>query len=173
MCCVCSVALSCPTLCGSLDWAHQTPLSMEFSRQEYWRGLPFPPPGGLSDPGIKPASPVPSALAGGFFKPPGKPPKLTFKTEINVSVRNVACSCNGVPPITYQCGESISITRGKTCMPASKYAIPFRIIFFYGTNILNCCLWLPSGPVVKNLPSNAGDAGSIPGRGTKIPHAAG
>ena len=31
----------------------------------------------------------------------------------------------------------------------------------------------PGGPVVKNLPSNAGDAGSIPGRGTKIPHAVG
>ena len=35
------------------------------------------------------------------------------------------------------------------------------------------CLWdFPGGPVVKNLPSNAGDAGSIPGRGTRIPHAA-
>ena len=35
-------------------------------------------------------------------------------------------------------------------------------------------LWdFPGGPVIKNLPSNAGDAGSIPGRGTKIPHAVG
>ena len=34
----------------------QTPLSMEFSRQEYWRGLPFPPPGDLSNPGIEPRS---------------------------------------------------------------------------------------------------------------------
>ena len=38
--------------------AHQTPLSMEFSRQEYWSGLPFPSPGDLSDPGIKPKSPT-------------------------------------------------------------------------------------------------------------------
>jgi len=37
---------------------------MEFSRQEYWSGLPFPPPEDLCDPGIKPASLV---LAGGFF----------------------------------------------------------------------------------------------------------
>ena len=44
--------------------AHQFPLSMEFSRQEYWSGLPFPSPGDLPDPGIKPMSP---ALAGGFF----------------------------------------------------------------------------------------------------------
>ena len=34
--------------------AHQAPLSMEFSRQEYWSGLSFPPPGDLFDPGIKP-----------------------------------------------------------------------------------------------------------------------
>ena len=44
--------------------ARQTPLCIEFSRQEYWSGLPFPSPGDLTDPGIKPASP---ALAGGFF----------------------------------------------------------------------------------------------------------
>ena len=35
---------------------HQTPLSMGFSRQEYWRGLPFPPPGDLPDLGIEPVS---------------------------------------------------------------------------------------------------------------------
>ena len=51
--------------------ACQAPLSMEFSRQEYWSGLPFPPPEDLPDPGIEPVSP---ALAGGFFtaKPQGK-----------------------------------------------------------------------------------------------------
>ena len=44
--------------------ADQAPLSMEFSRQEYWSGLPFPSSGDLPDPWIKPRS---SALAGGFF----------------------------------------------------------------------------------------------------------
>ena len=44
--------------------AHQAPLSMGFSRQEYWSALPGPPPGDLPDPGIEPVSP---ALAGGFF----------------------------------------------------------------------------------------------------------
>ena len=50
----------------------QAPLSMEFSRQEYWTGLPFSPPGDLPNPGIEPVSP---ALAGKFFTtaPPGKP----------------------------------------------------------------------------------------------------
>ena len=54
--------------------AHQTPLSMELFRQEYWSGLPFPSPGDLPNPGIKPASLVSPALAGGFFitVPPGK-----------------------------------------------------------------------------------------------------
>ena len=46
---------------------HQAPLSMGFFMQEYWSGLPFPPPGDLSNPVIKPASPVFPALAGGFF----------------------------------------------------------------------------------------------------------
>ena len=57
---------------------HQAPLSMEFSRQEYWSGLPFPTPGDLSNPGIEPVSFVCSALAGGFFTtaPLGSPRKV-------------------------------------------------------------------------------------------------
>ena len=38
--------------------AHQAPLSMGFSRQDYWSGLPFPSPGDLPDPGIEPGSPT-------------------------------------------------------------------------------------------------------------------
>ena len=55
--------------------ACQTPLSMEFSKQEYFSGLPLPTPGYLPDPGIKPLSPVSAALAGEFFTTalPGKP----------------------------------------------------------------------------------------------------
>ena len=45
--------------------AHQAPPSMGYSRQDYWSGLSFPPPGYLPNPGIKLPSP---ALAGGFFK---------------------------------------------------------------------------------------------------------
>ena len=47
--------------------AHQASLSMEFSRQEYWNGLPLPAPGDLPDPGIKPESPPSPELAGEFF----------------------------------------------------------------------------------------------------------
>ena len=53
-----------------MDCAHQDPLSMEFPRQEYGSGLPFPSPGDLPDTGIKPASPVSPALAGGFTTEP-------------------------------------------------------------------------------------------------------
>ena len=60
--------------------AHKAPLSMGFSKQEYWRGLPFSSPGDLSDPVIKPASP---ALADGFFLPLSyqEAPKMSLKTE--------------------------------------------------------------------------------------------
>ena len=55
----------CPTLYNSMDSLQfQAPLPMEFSRQEYWSGLPFPIPGDLPSPGIEP---VPPALAGRFF----------------------------------------------------------------------------------------------------------
>ena len=52
--------------------AHQAPLSMGFSRQEYWSGLACPPPGDLPNPGIKPRSP---ALQADSLpaEPPGKP----------------------------------------------------------------------------------------------------
>ena len=47
--------------------AHQPPVSTGFCRQEYWSGLPFPPPGDLLDPGIEPATPAPPELASEFF----------------------------------------------------------------------------------------------------------
>ena len=56
--------------------ARQAPLSMGFSRQEYWSGFPFPSPGDLPDPGVKPASPV--LQADSFSsEPPGKRPVNT------------------------------------------------------------------------------------------------
>ena len=62
--------------------AHQTPLSMEFSKQEYRSGLPFPILGDLPNPGIKPTSLVSPALAGRFFTtvPSGKPGLKSFVT---------------------------------------------------------------------------------------------
>ena len=74
--CACARLLSRSVVSDSLfptPWsaAHQAPLSVGFSRQDYWSGLPFPLPGDLSDPGIEPMFPT---LAGRFFitEPPGK-----------------------------------------------------------------------------------------------------
>ena len=68
-------SLSCVQL-SATPWtaACQAPLSTGFSRQEYWSGLLFPPPGDLPDPGIESASLASPALAGGFFttEPPEK-----------------------------------------------------------------------------------------------------
>ena len=67
----------CPTLCDLMDCSlpgssvHgillQASLSMGFSSQEYWNGLPCPPPGDLPNPGVEPSSLMSPALAGGFF----------------------------------------------------------------------------------------------------------
>ena len=57
----------CLTLCDLMDFSPPGSLSMGFSRQEYWSGLPFPPPGDLPNAGIEPTSLMSSALAGRFF----------------------------------------------------------------------------------------------------------
>ena len=49
---------SCPAPCDPMDVAHQAPMSIAFSRQEHWSGLPCPPPGDLSHPTLEPGSPA-------------------------------------------------------------------------------------------------------------------
>ena len=61
------VAQLCPTLCDPWTVARRAPLSMDFSRQEYWSGLPFSSSGDLPDSGIEPMSRKSPALASGFF----------------------------------------------------------------------------------------------------------
>ena len=78
--------------------ALQAPLSMAFSRQEYWSGLPFPSPGDLPNPGIKPVSP---ALAGKFFttEPPEKPKEVymsLFNQHINTDLQPQESTLNGL-----------------------------------------------------------------------------
>ena len=57
----------CPALCNPWTVTHQAPLSIGVPRQEYWSGLPCPPPGDLPNPGAEPVSLMSPALAGGFF----------------------------------------------------------------------------------------------------------
>ena len=89
-CHCCLVAKSCLTLCDPMDCSPPGPLSMDFSRQEYWSGLPFLSAGDLPDPGVKPVSP---ALAGRFFttEPPGKPLALS-KSSDNCTIAGSVCN---------------------------------------------------------------------------------
>ena len=78
----------------------QAPLSMGFSRQEYWSGLLFPSPGDLSDPGMEPVS---SALVGRFFttEPAGKPKRSLPNTFVCV------CVCVCVFIFSFGCAGSL------------------------------------------------------------------
>ena len=85
------VQLLSPVKLFATPWtvACQASLSMGFSRQEYWSGLPFPPPGYLPDPRMKFMSP---ALAGGFFttEPPEKPIPLLYTKSYRIfSLRSI------------------------------------------------------------------------------------
>ena len=96
-----SVTQLCLTLCDPnslwLFIAHQAPLSMEFSRQEYWNGLSPPTPRDLSDPGIKLPSLVSPVLTSGFFitVPPGKP---IFPLLLLLSHVSLCDPISGSPP---------------------------------------------------------------------------
>ena len=70
------VAKSCLTLATPGTAARQSPLSMGFSRQEYWSGLPLLNPGGLPNPGTEPTSSVSPELAGRFFT--AEPPEGSY-----------------------------------------------------------------------------------------------
>ena len=69
--------------------ACQAPLSMGFSRQEYWSRLPCPPPGDLPDPGIEPMSLMSPALAGGFFTTSATWEATVNESEVYVTVEKL------------------------------------------------------------------------------------
>ena len=92
--------------------AYQGLLSMGFPRQEYWSGLPFPSPGDLPDPGIKPVS---SVWMGRFFttEPPGKPKRsLPHFYYIIYSVsQSCPTLCDPMESVTYQASLSMGFSR--------------------------------------------------------------
>ena len=83
-----------------MDCSSPAPLSMEFSRLEYWSRLPFPPPGDLPNPGIEPASLMSPALAGGLFTtsttwkaPPNAPLCSFFPLRVRDLLKKGGRSC--------------------------------------------------------------------------------
>ena len=83
-----------PLFSTSRTVAYQAPPSMGFSRLEYWRGLPFPPPGDIPDPGTEPMSLMSPALAGEFFtaSTAGKPIEYLTLKEFEVQQFQVELS---------------------------------------------------------------------------------
>ena len=79
--CVCQSLIHVQLFATPWTVAHQAPLSMGFSRQEYWSGLPFPSPGDLPNPGIKPRSPTFQADSLPS-EPPGKPELVLLELRI-------------------------------------------------------------------------------------------
>ena len=87
--CVCTQSLS-HIWVFATPWtvASQAPLSMGFSRQKYWSRLPFPPPGDLPNPEVKPRSPASPALAGGLFTtgPPANSSKSIYEIKFHKTI---------------------------------------------------------------------------------------
>ena len=94
--------------------AYQAPLSVEFSRQEYWSVLPFPTPGNLPNPEIKPTYLESPALAGGFFttEHPGKPRLLLTPsqkpTAVSVPSPHLSILLLFITAFYFQISKSIS-----------------------------------------------------------------
>ena len=128
-CVLCSVAQSCLTLCDPKYCTRQTPLSMGFSRQESWSGLPCPPPGDLPNPGTEPMSPSSSALAVGFLtsKPPGKLSPVPYAPVI-------------------KCNQSWKMKTHALISPTSKEKLHsiWRTIHLLAT-FYDCCCFIPWG----------------------------
>ena len=132
-------AQSSPTLCDTTDISCKTPLTVEFSRQEYWSWLLFPTAGDLPDPGIKSVSLAFSALAGRFFAPvpPGKPSGGGGEeTKTNVLAKYVNVSIKHVTPLTKnnEVMRKVNTIVGNLCSVGASQV----------------------GLVVKNLPTDAG-----------------
>ena len=98
--------------------AHRAPLSMGFSRQEYWSGLPYPSPGDLPGPGIEPVSP---AMVGGFFT---TVPKFHYILESNrtsqpIPIRPKASSVSPDTPdnfLSRQKGGNVMLQMDHLCI---------------------------------------------------------
>ena len=93
--------------------AHQAPLSMGFSRWEYWRGLPFPPPGDLLDPGIELTTPVAPVLSGRFSttEPPGEPWLISERvSEVTQSCLTLCDPMGQTPPSMGFSGKDTGIS---------------------------------------------------------------
>ena len=148
---------SCLTCATPGTVARQAPLSMGFSRQGYWSGLPFPPPGDLPMPGMELTSLLSPALAGKFFT-------TSAAWEATQRLKKPQESDTGWLTTRYYIYRVSSTTSARDSIWGHTLiqTTPGKLVLVTGTWATQVML------VVKNLPANAGDlrdVGSIPGLG--------
>ena len=121
----------CVQLCANLLWtvALQAPLSIGFSRQEYWSGLPCPPPGDLYGPRIKPVSLTSPALLGGFFTTSTTWEAQYTSSYAGLSLVSQLCSTlcdpmNCSPPGSSVHGDSLGKNTGAGCDALFQGIVP-------------------------------------------------
>ena len=135
--------------------ACQAPPSMGFPRQEYWSGLPFPSPGGLPNPRIKPVS---STLAGRFF---------TIWTSRGAQLGK------SKDPLEKEMATHSSILAWKIPWMEEPGRLQSmgsqRVGHNWATSLhFNTSVGFSSSSVIKNPPDNVGEAGSLPGLGRSL-----
>ena len=119
--------LSCVWLLATLGTvAHQAPLCMGFSRQEYWSGQPCTPPGDLSNLGIKPTSVMSPALAGGFL--PGALPVQFSRSVVSDSATPWIAARQASLSITNS-QSSLKLTSMESVMPSSHLILCCLLLF--------------------------------------------
>ena len=134
-------------------------LSMGFSRQEYWSGLPCPPPRDLPNPGTKPTSSVSPALAGGFFTtvPPGKLQYGPFTSAANTqfcccSMKAASNKCTQMDMAVFQ--RLLFTQTGSQplgpCQPL-PYSMELLVIFLPSRRKSPPENWLNSQPTEKKI----------------------
>ena len=108
--------------------AHQAPLSMGLPWHQYWSGLPFPPPGGLPNPGIEPASTEAPALPGRCFtpEPPGKlssRARSSIRQETNLLLSH-SLTCSFMDLFIYSLPDSSihSFTQSRKALVSLKFS---------------------------------------------------
>ena len=161
--------------------ARQAPPSMGFSRQEYWSGLPCPPPGDHLDPGMKHMSLTSPALAGKFFtlclsaylvlprfyelclyKNPNRAASLYLHSHLFRTKCSYIFCLGHFNSILTLLIDSTSFFPGTPLPRAARVSFGKEKSDHITLLFKNASWDFPGGPVVKNQPANTGDAGSIP-----------
>ena len=157
--CVLSHFSCAPFFATTWTAVRQAPLFVGFSRQEYWSGLPCPPPGDLPKPGVEPVCLTSPALAGRFFttEPHGKPNLLIYMPYLLAPPSSSQLSLKGGPEVSF----SLCIRRAlsRHLMPINRLAASLGIVIPRlpcSSGVFSCCVELSSDLLEMILNPKAG-----------------